>query len=182
MFSWNGVKCSTWDKIPLTSFHRCCWLLALLLASMMPTGGIFPVASAGWSTDTLRDDANLKNAVILEPAGGEGRFRRSGITETFGRTIKRKTDVDAAANSKVEKKPTEGFRIGQHNRPFLEKYAFSPHCLFSDGYRLKPSVNINSTFSHFEAFAAVFLLFSLTFLCSSDPLEHMLALIRFFSC
>lgn len=51
------------------------------------------------ATQTLKT-----SAVILEHAGGEGRFRRSGITETFGITIKRKTDVDAAANWKVEEK------------------------------------------------------------------------------
>ena len=55
------------------------------------------------------------SAVILEHAGGEGRFWRSGITETFGITIKRKADVDAAANAKVEKK--------KHNHPFMERNA-----------------------------------------------------------
>lgn len=43
------------------------------------------------------------SAVILEHAGGEGRFRWSGITETFGISIKRKTDVVPAASWKVEK-------------------------------------------------------------------------------
>lgn len=63
------------------------------------------------ATPTLRT-----SAVILELAGGEGRFRRSGITETFGITIKRETDVEPAANSKVEKPQKDG---GEDRQPLF---------------------------------------------------------------
>lgn len=104
------------------------------------------------------------SAVILEPAGGEGRLRRSGITETFGITIKRKTDVDAAANSKVEKNHRR-VQNRTTQSPFPWKicvFSSSPHSLFPEEYTYtytNPQCEKNPKFSRFQALAASFLAF-----------------------
>lgn len=77
----------------------CCWLPWCPPVESFQSPQPAEVLTLWEATLTLKS-----SAVILEQAGGEGRFRRSGITETFGITIKRKTDVDSAPTLKVEKK------------------------------------------------------------------------------
>lgn len=108
----------------------CCWLPWCPPEESFQSPQPAEVLTVCEATLTLKT-----SAVILAHAGGEGRFRRSGITETFGITIKRKTDVDAASN--VEKNRRVQNRTTQSSFPGKICILLSRPCsLFSEEYIL----------------------------------------------